>query len=271
MQGRASKQTYLGRVIAPAKFHAGAKPFISFTLFVDKLAVNKAKEKSSGKIGCSYSIMGDNDPVGLILCRIASKEDPSTGGLNGVSYKSVEVLVEGTERLTEVTDKEGNIIPNAYYKSLDYCSIQVADSDVLKLYKNHIGKGSSTQQQEESPEQETANPNPFTDTGAAPTQQRVVQQPTQAPAAQRTVTAKPAPVAQAQPAQQVKKEYKVGDRLVHSEVEYEFRGGNPADLKNWVPVKQLVQQPPVAQAVNPFEAAAPTAMAEATSTNPFEA
>ena len=255
MLGRASKQTYLGRVIAPAKFHAGTKPFLSFTLFVDRLAVGKGKEKerTSGKIGCSYSLNGENDPVGLILCRIASKDDPAQGGLAGQAYKSVEVFVEGTERLTEVADKEGNTIPNAYYKSLDYCSLQVVDSDVLKLYKKHLEKDSP---QEESVEQPTTNTNPFTDNTSAAPQQNHVQQPTQAPVAQTRVVTQPA-------AQQPKKTgYQVGDKIMHNGTEFEFRGGNSADLKNWYPVKQapVVEEKPA----NPFEAA------ETVSNNPFE-
>lgn len=197
---KAAKQSYLGRVIFPAKYIASSsgKPFITFTLYVDNHLVAADGNRGSARINCSYSISGEKDPVAMILCRIFNKEDPDAGGLAGEKYKSVEIWVEGNERLSEVQDK-----PGAVYKSLDFCSVQITDKEMLKLYKAHT----SGSQEKEA-------------TGAI---SKNTQAPTQAPtqAATSTTTKKK------------RKEYSVGEKVESNGKTYEFLGGDSKVLSNW--------------------------------------
>lgn len=225
-RGRALKQSYFGRVISPAKyFPNNGKPFIAFSILVDNLAVDADKKRVSGKIQCSYAVVADNDPVPTILCRILNEDDPDVGGLAGQQYKSVEVLVQGDEKLTHVLDSEGEAIPNAYYKNLEYCMVQVTDNVILELYRRHIESEGELQE----------------DDG--------VQRPTRAPARNnfRKSTNK---AAAARPKAKPRPKYNVGDRLVHSGVEYEFMGGDENVLENWREVVQEEEE--VEQDDNPF-------------------
>ncbi len=226
--GKSFRQTYFGRVIGPAKYWSGNKPYLTFTLYIDGLLVDDEKNRVSGKIGCSYSVQGDSDPVAMILSRIYNKENPEKGGLNGETYKSVEVVVEGTERLSIVKDSDGNIIPGAVYKNLDYCSIQVTDNNILHLYKKHV---------------EDSQPD------------NSVQRPTSAPKT-KTYQKKVEPVEEVETEEEEANEeeesentYKVGDRETYKGVEYEFTGGDPADLKNW---KKVEKKTKVKAKVSPF-------------------
>jgi hypothetical protein len=227
-RGKSFKQVYFGRVIAPAKYHAGnGKPFISFTLLVDNLAIGPDKQRTSGRVQCSYSIVADNDPVPTILCRILNAEAPGVGGLAGVEYKSVEVLAQGDEKLTQVLDANGEPIPNAYYKNLEYCTIQVTDNNILDLYRSHVA---------------SAEDNP---------QMEAVQKPTRAPGRFQAKTSgfikskAQDPSASVRPASPVRKpvrpKYEVGDRLSHNGVLYEFQGGDPNNLDNWMEVAPEVE------------------------------
>lgn len=213
--GKTFRQLYFGRVISPAKYWGdGEKPYITFDLYVDRLLVNANKERISGKIGCSYSVQGDNDPVALILCRVEDKENPETGGLAGESYKSVEVIVEGTERLTVVTNGEGEVVSRAVYKNLDYCSVQVTDNGVLDLFRKHTNAGNKRKDSEQRPTKAPVS----TKTSKRQVQQEVVTKDEQQDEEEPTT-------------------YKVGDRLINKGVEYEFIGGNSMDRDNWKPVK----------------------------------
>lgn len=236
--GKAFKQSYFGRVIGPAKYWAGNKPYLTFTLYVDGLLVDEDKNRTSGKIGCSYSIQGDSDPVALILSRIFNKDKPNEGGLAGKPYKTVEVVVEGSERLNVVKDADGNLIPGAVYKNLDYCTVQVTDNNVLQLFKKHQSEGTEDE-----------------DDG--------IQKPTTAPRSKGSFKKKsPPPVTDLETFEEEEGEeeeeeaaseessYKVGDTIVHSGVTYKFLGGSAADLSNWEKVEKKVKK----AKVNPFEA-----------------
>lgn len=225
--GRASKQTYLGRVVYPAQFHEGVnngKPFLTFTLFVDRLAVNKTKERVTGKINCSYSISGDQDPVAHILSRIFTQESPQ--GLAGQTYKFVDVFVEGSEKLTELCGESGKPT-GAYYKGLDYCTVQVVSPELVQLFKAHMGQDSQGLVSGDSSEESVS---------AQPARQaNKVQQPTIAPLP-KAAPPPPSPQEEASPT------YKVGDILAHNGVEYQFNGGDPGKMQNWTPVRIVTLQ-----------------------------
>lgn len=224
MAGRASKQTYLGRVIYPAKYNAGKKPWLSFILYVDNLALDPNKNKISGKITCSYSIVNENDPVARILCRIYNKDNPGKG-LAGTQFKSVDVLVEGNEKLTQVTDKDGNIVPYAWYKNLDFCTVQVVDKEVMKLYRAEFGNGTGRQDSQ----QESFEDNPY-ESPAPQVSPRQVQteQPTTAPS----------------PKAKVRQQWQKGAVVVFEGKEYSFLGGDESLMENWAPVEQVVTKEP---------------------------
>lgn len=275
MLGHVSKQTYVGRVIFPAKYVAGVnggKPFLSFTLYVDKLAMNKARERTSGRITCSYTITNDNDPVAHILCKIFNKEKPEDGGLHGQQYKSVNVLVEGAEKLTEITDPSGKVMSNAYYKNLDYCSVKILDDSLLQLLRQHLGQNTGPEVGVQvQVETSVGSNNPFSDQKQVTPPPPQVQQPTQVPAkaaAPKQQSAKPAPAPTAE----------LGETIIHNGVKYEFTGGDRNNLKNWRPVEQSAPASAPAPA-NPFEAASQPAEAsgsglngvfEAQPPNPFD-
>ena len=133
--GRASKQTYFGRVIYPAeKKQYNNKNFLQFYIYVDKLAKEKKNgkyEAVSARIQCSYFPRGNNpelDPIVAILTRVSCKEHQNS--LAGHSYSSVELVVEGSEKLVAVEGKGG-----AYYKSLEYTDVSITDNEVVKAYR----------------------------------------------------------------------------------------------------------------------------------------
>lgn len=231
MAGRAAKQSYLGRVIHPAKFHPGNngnKPFLTFTVYVERLAVNKNKERVSGRIYCSYVVAGENDPVGHILCKVHNKENPTAGGLAGQQYKSVEVWVEGSEKLVEALDSNGQEVQGAYVKYLEYCTVQVTDKDVMRLYGAQFKSGETEEDSVATPQ---VAPNPFNgqveQPNVAPSSQprkTAKQQATKAPASQAT------PLASTQPARSV---WRPGDRLVKDGLEYELVGEDFNKASNW--------------------------------------
>lgn len=228
---RAAKQSYLGRVIGPARYHEGhgnSRPYLSFSLFVDRLAVKAEdkKERASGRIYCSYSVQSENDPVATILCNIVDSKT-GAGNLNGHTYKSVEVWVEGNEKLTEVKafDDKGQPLHGAYYKSLEFCTVQILDRSLIKLLRGEdVQGGSHTEAQ--------AN--------VAPSSTRA--------------SASAAPN---------RKAYQAGDRIVNEGKTYEFLGGDQSNMSNWTLVEDQPQ--PVAQ-----KAPAPSGQVKQPS-NPFKA
>jgi len=255
MSGRAAKQSYLGRVIAPAKFHDGhnnSKPYLSFAVFVDRLATKAEdrKERTSGKIYCSYSIQNENDPVAVILCNIIDSKT-GQGGLGGHTYKSVEVWVEGSEKLAEVAafDANGQNLSGVYYKSLEYSSVQILDKNLVRLAKGDNSEAASGE--------ETSAPAPSS-----------FSQPNVAPSA-RPAAAKPSgQVARPQAAATSSKSaVEVGSRTEHGGVVYEFLGGDPKNMSCWAvvdsegdapvspvatPEKKVAANPFGAQKANPF-------------------
>ena len=237
MSGRAAKQSYLGRVISPARYHDGkngSKPYLSFQIFVDRLAVKAEdkRERTSGKIFCSYSVQSDNDPVAFILCNILDSKTGS-GSINGQTYKSVEVWVEGNEKLTEVKafDSEGKELNGSYYKSLEYCTVQILDRDLVRLLKQgQDGSGHTTNSTE-------AQANVAPSMGSR--SRNAVQPQPQEQVANRTV-------------------YAVGARITDEGKTYEFIGGDSSSMSNWVVV---TEDEPVTTAApaTPFAAPASTA------------
>lgn len=239
------RQTYVGRVIAPAKyFDSKKKPFITFVLAVNGLASIKNEknqyERTSAKITCSYSIQSEDDMVATVLSRINSKDNEQS--LGGGSYNSVMVAIEGTERLVQYQDSEGKTLP-VYYKNLDFCSVSILDQSVVDLYKKEVGK---------SEERQVSNQ---------------TQQPNLAPKSQ------PVNKTASQPTrQEASVGYNVGDVITDPEGnEFEYQGGDVENMDNWKlvqkepppPVKKVppfmkkVQQPvkEVAQRVNPVASA----------------
>jgi hypothetical protein len=226
MNGKASKQTYLGRVIWPAEFHEGrngGKGFLTFDIMVDGVAVAQDKTKLSARIPCSYTVQSATDPVATVLCNIATKDDPSAN-LAGYSYKTVDVVVEGSEKLTQVL-VDGKPVSKAYYKALEYCQVTIADKQVLAAYYESIKEEAS----DEAPPSRS-------------------QAPTQAPVERKSAakqTAKPTPP----PAPEVEEEapaprktsYKAGDRVTSDGTEYEYVSGNPEDITSW---KEVLPEPP---------------------------
>lgn len=262
MASRASKQTYVGKVIFPATYRNGVnngKAFITFTLYVDGLAVNPAtKKRESGKINCTYTIHDDKDPVPMILCNIFNPKEPESGGLNGQQYKTVMVWLEGSEKLTLVMNQDGSPVPGAVYKNLEYCAVQVLDPAVLALYRAATG-----QAVEGSEEVEMAAPitMPFQQPNLAPQfaqapQPQFVQPPMQVPT--QTAVQQPAPqlvttnlvrntTRQAAPA---RRQYQPGDRLADASGQVlEFVGGDPTNVVNWRAVQAAPQAAPVQQGV----------------------
>lgn len=237
------RQLYFGRVISPAKFYPAAgnrKPFITFVLAVNGLASVKEGDRytrTSAKITCSYSIQSDNDMVATILSRISSDGNPQE--LGGQSYKSVYVGIEGSERLVQVTDSEGH--NKGYYKNLDFCSVEILDSNIKDLYKA------------ETKPEATEDPEP-----------QQPQKPTLAPKSKVQVTKRveSAPVEEAPEAAAeesvapVESGYTVGDVITDpTGEEYRYIGGDAAVISSW---QKLVKEVPVQKAVPPFmKAAAP--------------
>lgn len=216
MSGRAAKQSYLGRVIGPAKYHEGqnnSKPFLSFAVFVDRLAVKaeNKRERISGKIFCSYSVQSEEDPVAFILCNVLDSKTGS-GSINGHTYKTVEVWIEGNEKLAEVKafDDKGQPLSGAYYKSLEFCSVQILDKNLVKLLRP--GAGGETDSESAAP----------------PSQANV------APSSRPVVKAAEQPAEQ--PAAQNRKVYAVGDRVTDKGETYEFLGGDQSSMSNWTVV-----------------------------------
>lgn len=258
MAGRAAKQSYLGRVIFPAKFHPGnnGKPYLTFTLYVDRLAVNKNKERVSGKFYCSYAVNGENDPVGHILCKVHNKENPNAGGLAGQQYKSVEVWVEGSEKLVEALDSNGQEVPGAYVKFLEFCTIQVVDSNVLSLYSAQFNQQKAAQpQQQQAMPQEVASSAPNVAPSPQPRQARAKQQ-------QQVSTQQPDRTG-----------YQVGDKLVQNGMVYELVSPQFMDASSWKllgpaqasptivppkPTPKPTPEPTTGNAPNPFAAIATT-------------
>ena len=228
---RANKQTYIGKVIHPAKYNnAGNKPFLTFSLYVDSHAFNpNKKEKESARISCSYTPFNENDPVGKILCRIATKENPDVG-LGGNTYKSVLVQVEGQEKLVQVFNAEGEAT-GAYYKNLEYCTVTVVDTKVLDFYYQE--KKAQTDSEESSHEG---------DIGAPAVAPGVVK------AKPQTATR---PVA-TQAARTTQKVYQVGDRIPHGGKMYEFTGGDSTNTANWKEVKVQTEDSPFTAPLSPF-------------------
>lgn len=240
MSGRAAKQSYLGRVISPARYHEGqngSRPYLSFQVFVDRLAVKaeNKRERVSGKIFCSYSVQSEDDPVAFILCNILDSKT-GAGGINGHTYKSVEVWVEGNEKLTEVKafDDKGQELNGAYYKSLEFCAVQILDRGLIKLLK-----GTSTSDNDEN------QPNLAPSSGSKFNSRQTSQPSTQAE-------------------QKNRKSYNVGDRLTHNGQTFEFTGGDPSSASNWRTVEETATAAPFAK-----QAAATTQAAPSTS-NPFK-
>jgi hypothetical protein len=233
--GKASKQTYFGRVIFPAeRKSANNKNFLSFYIFVDNLAREKGDDGSwkqtSGRIQCSYTPRGNNpevDPVVAILTRVSSQKSPNQ--LAGLQYSSVEVLVEGTEKLVAVADKNG-----AYYKSLEYVDVTITDNQIIaafRTFKEGVtgqGQGQQTQQQPVQQAQQPAQT-------FAPAQQPAQQQ--FAPAQAAPPAPQPAPqqpVQQAQPAQQTPATYEKGAVVNIGSVPHQFVGTDPSNPAHWV-------------------------------------
>lgn len=139
-----SNQTYIGRVVGPAvarQFPKSGKDYITFTLLVNGVVKKKdqtEKKTEPLRISCSYVPYGDNDPVPLILCNIASKDFPELC-LAGQTYKSVEVLVEGAPKFGEVVDYSNNVIQSAIYLGLTDCKVRILDKKLLDLWAKETG------------------------------------------------------------------------------------------------------------------------------------
>lgn len=275
MAGRAAKQSYVGRVIYPAMYKQGVnggKAFLTFTLYVDNLTINPAtKKRESGKIGCTYTIYDDNDPVAMILCNIFKKDEPDRGGIGGNQYKSVMVWVEGSEKLTLVVNQDGTPVPGAVYKNLEYCTVQIIDQQVMAFYRAAFGQQGSDDGEADMAPATTALP--FQQATVAP---HVMQQ--AAPFVQQPAMAAPTPVQpqfvqqaapQPQQPQQMptnnlvrgqqrttaqRRQYQPGDRLADQQGRIlEFVGGDPTNVANWSVVDQAVQPAQVQAAAAPVQ------------------
>jgi hypothetical protein len=220
------RQVYIGRVIAPAKFYAGKgnkKSFITFTLSVANLASVKGErgyEKTSAKITCSYTVQSDTDMVATVLSNISTKDDPKTVGSG--SYKSVEVLVEGNERLVQVLNEDGSP-GRGYYKNLDFCLVTILDSNVKKLFKEDRDSAAAEEDSSEDV-------------------------PKVAPTKSRTVVVKK----QEEPVEEVEasSEYEVGEVITDPVgQEFKYLGGDPSDMASW---EKVVKATPVAKKTPPF-------------------
>lgn len=219
MAGKAFRQTYYGRVIFPAKYHASEKgdAFLTFVLYVDGLHVTRDRKRESGRLNCSYTIKGNDDPVARILCRIFSKDEEDNKGLAGQQFKSVDVIVEGSFRTAPVFVNE-QLVSGATFNHLDYCNVTITDKEIIKLYRQEFGG------EEGSEDSSSASTSTVQQPTRAPKQTvtQPVQQQQQA-AAQTTQTA--------QAAERVT--YEVGSRVTHEGKEYEFVGGDPSNIMNW--------------------------------------
>jgi len=218
------RQVYLGRVIAPAKFFEGSgkkPPYITFVLAVNGGAMEKKNDKyerTSAKITCSYTVKTDDDMVALALSRITTDNNPQE--LGGESYKSVAVIVEGTERLVASTDDKGNF--KGYFKNLDFCSVSIVDDKVRNLYHAEMKQNGQEEEKEETKVQ-----------------------PTLAPATKKVAPKVEEPVEAAD-------EYEVGQVVKDpSGQEFKFLGGDASDLSCW---EKVVPAPvaPAKKKVPPF-------------------
>lgn len=234
---RAARQTYAGRVIYPAKYIESKKPFLSFVLYVDNHLVVNNNERKSARISCNYTLPDnfEKDPVAVVLSRIFSKEEPDTGGLAGTQYKSVDVLVEGDERLVEVEGK-----PGAVYKNLDYARVTIVDKHVLSLFRQEFNSNNST----ESTEQETSSDSK-------------VERPSTAPTAKASTKAATTKTTSTQKTTTTKKEpsYQVGDIVEHGGKQYKYVGGAVNAANSWQEVEEESEveddRPPFMQEASP--------------------
>lgn len=196
---RASRQTYVGRVIFPAKLIETQRPFLSFMLYIDNHLVGPNKERKSARISCNYTLPKnyERDEVALVLSKVYSKEDPDSGGLAGKQYKSVDVLVEGDERLAEVEGK-----PGAVYKNLDFCHVTIIDKTVKALYRQEYAKDSEGKSENiESEENHVERPT------TTPVQTKTPKLP--------------------------ETKYKIGEIVSSHGKKYKFIGGTSSSAKSW--------------------------------------
>jgi len=226
------RQVYIGRVIAPAKFYAGngnKKSFITFVMSVANLASVKGEkgyEKTSAKITCSYTVHSDTDMVATILSNISTKDDPKTMGSG--SYKSVEVLVEGNERLVQVMNEDGSP-GRGYYKNLDFCLVTIIDSTVKKLFKE---EGATTTSETPVNEEDTPKVAPKNRTVV-----KKVEEPVQEPVEEEAAV------------EEESSGYEVGEVVKDPEgQEFKYLGGDPSLVSSW---EKVVKVPP-AKKVPPF-------------------
>lgn len=212
MSGKSCKQVYLGRVIYPAKYIEGNqnKPFLSFEICVDGVGWSQDKAKVTVKIPCTYTIQGDKDPVASILCNIRTKDEEDTACLGDYVYTTVDVIVEGNERLVQVVDGSGNHIPRAFYKSLDYCTVTVVDREVISAYYVSIGENKKLPNKKE------------------------IQLPNKAPVTfKKPLPNKATKEKEIEVTQVKRKGYKPGDTCNFGGKIYQYVGGIPEEISSW--------------------------------------
>lgn len=227
---RAARQTYAGRVIFPAKYHEAKRPFITFVLYVDGHLVS-GNERKSAKISCNYSLpeKAESDMVAVILSRVFSKDDPDNGGLAGEQYKSVDVLVEGEERLVEVEAGK-----TAVYKNLDFCRVTIVDKHVRGLFNKEFNSNGEDKDNEETETQ--------------------VERPNTTPSAKSNGSVKAKAATSTSKSQAPKTQtqgYQVGDIVQHGSKKYRYIGGAVNNTKSW---EEVVEEEETDTGVPPFMA-----------------